>query len=78
MAKPGKGTVSKGPIATPFKDCVVPPPGTKSSWGGEKDGTSIPGGRKGTGGIMPEVTTVDVGGKKPGSKASAAKVANRS
>lgn len=67
-------------IKTPFKDYVVPKPSVGGDWGGVKDGVDIPGGRKGTGGIMPEVTMVPVeGAPAPGTSLGAevfSKIAN--
>ena len=52
----------KGPIATVFKDAVVPPPGQAGSWGGHQ---SDPAGPQPTKGQITEVIgPVPVGGKK--------------
>lgn len=52
-------------MRTLYKDCVVPTPGNGGDWGGEKNGVDIPGGQKGTPGIIPEVTLVSVEGAPP-------------
>ncbi len=49
-------------IQTPFKDAQCPTPGLEGDWGGKKGGADIPGGQKGTKGIIPEVTTVAING----------------
>ena len=57
-----------------FTDYVVPMPELAGNWGGTKNGTDIPGGEKGTSGIMPEVTFVDLAGAPgPGDSAGAIK-----
>jgi len=77
--KVGSGTVKKGPISTTFKDCVSPVPGQSGNWGGQRNGADVAGGAKGTGGLIDEVTTVEVhGGGSSGSKVNAKKIANRS
>jgi hypothetical protein len=47
---------------TPFKDKIAPDQDVKGDWGGSTNGVDIPGGQKGTAGIMPEVTFVDAPG----------------
>lgn len=61
MAKVGKGTVNKGPISTVMKDCVVPSIKQAGSWASTTNGENVAGGAKGTGGVITEVTHVDVG-----------------
>jgi hypothetical protein len=70
---------SREGIRTHFSDAVVPTPGMGGDWGGTKDGdTSFQGATKGTRGIVPEVTLVDVNGA-PGvnSKATVTGIANK-
>ena len=47
-------------IQTPYDQMVVPVPGTSGDGVRESDGLPIPDGVKGSGGEVPEVTTVDV------------------
>lgn len=62
-----------------FKDAVVPEPKLGGDWGGSKNGVSIPGGREGTPGVMPEVTTVDLPGgvDNEGKFSGSSPIANR-
>jgi len=59
-------------MKTPFKDKIAPEQSVDGGdWGGTKNGLEIPGGQKGTAGIMPEVTTVDApGGANVGESAN--------
>ena len=61
-AKVGSNTVKKGPISTPYKDCAVAKPGQAGAGVSVRNGIDIPGGAKGTGGEMDEVTLVDMHG----------------
>jgi hypothetical protein len=56
---------------THFGDAVVPTPEVGGTWGGTKNGLDIGSGGKGTGGVLPEVTLVDVeGAPKQGTQIS--------
>lgn len=61
---------NRGGIKTHFGDAAVPDPKIGGNWGGTKGGVDI-GGGKSTGGVIPEVTMVDVeGAPKAGSQIS--------
>ena len=78
-SKVGSSTKKIGPISSPYVDCAVPKPSTSGEGVAVTDGIDVHGGAKGTGGVMPEVTIVDVhGGGSPGTKATGKKIANRS
>jgi len=65
-------------IQTGFTEHVCPEPNSAGDHGGTRDGYDIPGGEKGTPGVMKEVTTVDVpGGPGIGDHVNIADVANK-
>lgn len=76
--KVGSYTKNIGPISTPFVDACVPKPSTSGVGVAVTNGIDVAGGAKGTPGIMPEVTIVDIAGGSPGTKATGKKIANRS
>lgn len=62
---------NRGGIKTTFDDAVVPDPKVGGDWGGTKGGLDIQGGKKSTGGVVPEVTLVSVeGAPKQGAQIS--------
>jgi hypothetical protein len=77
-SKVGSYTKKIGPISTPYVDVAVPKPDKAGHGVAVRNGIDIAGGAKGTPGEMPEVTIVDVKGGAPGTKATGAKIANRS
>jgi len=60
-----------GDFKSLFKDKIMPVPEMGGDWGGSKNGADIPGGQKGTAGIIPEVCYVDApGGANVGESAN--------
>jgi len=77
-SKVGSGTVKKGPISTTFKEAACPVPDQGGTWASVRDGIDVAGGRKGTGGVISEVTIANIG-PSVGSKVTArGKISNRS
>ena len=48
-----------GSLQTPFEGAVISSKDSSGDWANVTNGLDIPGGRKGTAGVMPEVTTVE-------------------
>jgi len=50
-----------GSLQTPFEGAVISSKDSSGDWANVTNGLDIPGGQKGTAGVMPEVTTVKAG-----------------